>query len=86
MRWVTNPTGSRWWSRSTAAPVVPERRPRSRVTSHCAARKRGLVPVGVFTYPGHGSSGPDAREPAAQDQQAALTTAVRSLADVGRHR
>ena len=48
-----------------------------------AARKRGLVPVGVFTYPGHGSSGRDARERAAQDQQAALTTAVRSLADVG---
>ena len=23
-----------------------------------AARKRGLVPVGVYTYPGHGSSGP----------------------------
>ena len=48
-----------------------------------AARKRGLVPVGVFTYPGHGSSGRDARKRAAQDQQAALTTAVRSLADVG---
>ena len=48
-----------------------------------AARKRGLVPVGVFTYPGHGSSGRDARKRAAQDQDAALTTAVRSLADVG---
>ena len=48
-----------------------------------AARKRGLVPVGVFTYPGHGSSGQDARKRAAQDQQAALTTAVRSLAGVG---
>ncbi len=48
-----------------------------------AARKRGLVPVGVFTYPGHGSSGRDARERAAQDQDAALTTAVRSLAGVG---
>ncbi len=48
-----------------------------------AARKRGLVPVGVFTYPGHGSSGRDARKRAAQDQEAALTTAVRSLADVG---
>ncbi|MEV0239995.1 alanine racemase [Streptomyces sp. NPDC050674] len=48
-----------------------------------AARKRGLVPVGVFTYPGHGSSGPDARERAAQDQDAALTTAVRSLDSVG---
>jgi D-serine deaminase-like pyridoxal phosphate-dependent protein len=48
-----------------------------------AARKRGLVPVGVFTYPGHGSSGRDARKRAAQDQHAALTTAVRALADVG---
>lgn len=47
------------------------------------ARKRGLVPIGVYTYPGHGGFGPDAREPAAQDQGAALTTAVRSLADVG---
>ncbi|WP_246292001.1 alanine racemase [Lentzea indica] len=48
-----------------------------------AARRRGLVPVGVFTYPGHGSSGPDARLRAAQDQEAALTTAVRSLDSVG---
>jgi D-serine deaminase-like pyridoxal phosphate-dependent protein len=48
-----------------------------------AARKRGLVPVGVFTYPGHGSSGRDARKRAAQDQHAALATAVRSLAGVG---
>jgi D-serine deaminase-like pyridoxal phosphate-dependent protein len=48
-----------------------------------AARNRGLVPVGVFTYPGHGGSSRDARKRAAQDQQAALTTAVRSLADVG---
>jgi D-serine deaminase-like pyridoxal phosphate-dependent protein len=48
-----------------------------------AARKRGLVPVGVFTYPGHGSSGRDARQRAAEDQQAALATAVLGLADVG---
>ena len=48
-----------------------------------AARKRGLVPVGVFTYPGHGSAGREARERAAQDQQAALTTAVRSLGAAG---
>ena len=48
-----------------------------------AARKRGLVPVGVFTYPGHGGSSRDARKRAAQDQDAALTTAVRSLAGVG---
>ena len=48
-----------------------------------AARKRGLVPVGVYTYPGHGSAGPGSREPAAQDQEAALTAAVRSFADAG---
>ena len=48
-----------------------------------AARTRGLVPVGVFTYPGHGCTSRDARRLAAQDQQAALTTAVRSLMDVG---
>ena len=48
-----------------------------------AARKRGLVPAGVFTYPGHGSAGPDARKRAADDQDAALTTAVRSLSAAG---
>ena len=48
-----------------------------------AARKRGLVPVGVYTYPGHGCFGPGSRAPAAQDQQAALTTAARSFPDVG---
>ncbi|MCL6738034.1 alanine racemase [Streptomyces neyagawaensis] len=48
-----------------------------------AARKRGLVPVGVFTYPGHGCTGPDARRRAARDQEAALTAAVRSLEGVG---
>jgi D-serine deaminase-like pyridoxal phosphate-dependent protein len=48
-----------------------------------AARKRGLVPVGVFTYPGHGSLGRDARDLAARDQHAALVTAVRSLDSVG---
>ena len=48
-----------------------------------AARKRGLMPVGVYTYPGHGSSGPGSRELAAQDQEAALTAAVRSFADAG---
>ena len=47
------------------------------------ARKRGLVPAGVFTYPGHGSAGPGSREPAAQDQEAALTAAVRSFTSVG---
>jgi D-serine deaminase-like pyridoxal phosphate-dependent protein len=48
-----------------------------------AAHKRGLVPVGVFTYPGHGSAGPDARKRAADDQDAALTVAVRSLSAAG---
>ncbi|WEH19819.1 alanine racemase [Streptomyces sp. VNUA24] len=48
-----------------------------------AARKRGLMPVGVFTYPGHGGADRDARRRAAQDQEAALTAAVRSLAGVG---
>lgn len=48
-----------------------------------AARNRGLVPAGVYTYPGQGSSGPGSREPAAHDQEVALTAAVRSLAGVG---
>ncbi len=48
-----------------------------------AARKRGLVPAGVYTYPGHGSAGPDSRERAAQDQHTALAAAVRSFEDVG---
>ncbi|UVJ41195.1 alanine racemase [Arthrobacter sp. CJ23] len=48
-----------------------------------AARKRGLVPVGVFTYPGHGSSSREARKRAAIDQEAALTAAVRSFNAVG---
>jgi len=52
-------------------------------TMALTARKRGLVPVGVYTYPGHGGAGRDARERAAQDQHTALTTAVRSFADVG---
>jgi D-serine deaminase-like pyridoxal phosphate-dependent protein len=48
-----------------------------------AARNRGLVPVGVFTYPGHGGSNRDARAHAAQDQRTALTAAVRSLGAAG---
>ncbi|ONI93071.1 amino-acid racemase [Saccharothrix sp. ALI-22-I] len=48
-----------------------------------AARRRGLVPVGVFTYPGHGGAGRDARRRAARDQEAALVTAVRGLTGVG---
>ena len=48
-----------------------------------AARKRGLVPAGVYTYPGHGGRDPESRERAALDQADALTTAVRSFGDVG---
>jgi D-serine deaminase-like pyridoxal phosphate-dependent protein len=48
-----------------------------------AARMRGMVPVGVYTYPGHGSSGLGAPKRAAQDQQAALTAAMRSFGAVG---
>jgi D-serine deaminase-like pyridoxal phosphate-dependent protein len=48
-----------------------------------AAHKRGLVPAGVYTYPGHGSSGPGVRERAARDQEVALATAVRGFAGVG---
>jgi len=48
-----------------------------------AARKRGLEPVGLYTYPGHGGSSRDARARAAQDQEVALITAVRSLSQVG---
>lgn len=48
-----------------------------------AARDLGLVPVGVFTYPGHGSAGPDARRGAAKDQDAALIAAVRSFNAAG---
>ena len=80
---MTKPTGSRCvveidcGARRSGAP------PEAAGDLALTARKRGLVPVGVYTYPGHGSSGPGAREPAAQDQQAALTTAVRSFGDVG---
>lgn len=48
-----------------------------------AARNRGLLPVGVYTYPGHGGSGRDARARAAHDQLNALRAAVRSLAAAG---
>lgn len=47
------------------------------------ATKVGLEPVGVYTYPGQGGSGPDARIPAADEQLAALATAVQSLQAVG---
>lgn len=51
-----------------------------RLAAH--ARERGLVPLGVFTYPGHGST-PGAREGAAQDQAVSLRRAVESLAEQG---
>jgi len=47
------------------------------------ATKVGLEPVGVYTYPGQGGSGPDARIPAADEQLTALETAVQSLQAVG---
>lgn len=46
------------------------------------ARERGLSPLGVFTYPGHGGSA-DAAEGAAADQAEALSRAVASLDDHG---
>lgn len=48
-----------------------------------SARKRGLRPVGIYTYPGQGSAGPDARERAGQEQRAALIAAVHSLESAG---
>lgn len=45
-------------------------------------RERGMVPLGVFTYPGHGGS-LGAREGAAQDQAEALREAVASLQEHG---
>jgi D-serine deaminase-like pyridoxal phosphate-dependent protein len=47
------------------------------------AAKVGLEPVGVYTYPGQGGSGRDARKPAADEQLTALETAVESLQAVG---
>src|SRR5690625_2632601 len=46
------------------------------------ARERGLKPLGVFTYPGHGGSAETA-EGAAADQAEALERAVSSLDDHG---
>jgi len=46
------------------------------------ARDRGLDPMGVFTYPGHGGSA-DAAEGAAADQAEALNRAVCSLDEHG---
>jgi D-serine deaminase-like pyridoxal phosphate-dependent protein len=43
------------------------------------AAKVDLEPVGVYTYPGQGGSSRDARKPAADEQLAALETAVQSL-------
>ena len=47
------------------------------------AAKVGLEPVGVYTYPGHGWGGQDARIAAANDQLVALQTAVQSLQALG---
>ena len=46
------------------------------------AEARGLVPMGVFTYPGHGGT-VGAREGAARDQAIALRAAVASLREHG---
>lgn len=46
------------------------------------ARSRGLRPLGIFTYPGHGGT-VGAREGAAQDQAVALRAAVESFAPHG---
>jgi D-serine deaminase-like pyridoxal phosphate-dependent protein len=46
------------------------------------ARDRGLKPLGVFTYPGHGGSA-DAAEGAAADQAETLARAVSSLDEHG---
>ena len=47
------------------------------------AATAGLVPVGVYTYPGQGSRSRHDRVPAADDQLAALETAVRSFHAAG---
>ncbi len=47
------------------------------------ARKAGMRPVGVFTYPGHGSSSSEARRQAARDQERALTEAADSMTRAG---
>ncbi|WP_413320324.1 alanine racemase [Agrococcus sp. 1P02AA] len=46
------------------------------------ARDRGLVPLGIYTYPGHGGT-VGARESAAQDQAVALREALASFAEQG---
>jgi len=43
------------------------------------ARSVGLVPVGAFTYPGHGDLGPAAPENASRDELQALATAADAL-------
>jgi D-serine deaminase-like pyridoxal phosphate-dependent protein len=47
------------------------------------AAKAGLDPVGVYTYPGQASSSREDRIPAADQQAAALETAVQSLEAAG---
>lgn len=57
-------------------------RPESAGRLAAVARDRGLLPLGVFTYPGHGGT-VGAREGAARDQATALRRAVGSLTDHG---
>ena len=47
------------------------------------AAKVGLEPVGIYTYPGQGGSGPAARRPAADEQLVALAIAAQSLLAAG---
>jgi D-serine deaminase-like pyridoxal phosphate-dependent protein len=56
--------------------------PREAGTLAAAARDAGLDVAGVFTFPGHSYS-PTTRQSAAQDEHAALSIAVGSLADEG---
>jgi D-serine deaminase-like pyridoxal phosphate-dependent protein len=43
----------------------------------------GLLPIGAFTYPGHGDASRDAREPASRDEVHALEMALASLRAAG---
>ncbi|MET4098531.1 D-serine deaminase-like pyridoxal phosphate-dependent protein [Agrococcus sp. UYP10] len=63
---------------ATRSGVLPERA--GALAAH--ARDRGLRPLGVFTYPGHGGT-IGARAAAAEDQAGALRRAVGSLAEHG---
>ena len=58
-------------------------RPEDVVRVARAARSAGLDVRGVFTHGGHSYRGPEAREPAAADEVAALGTAADALRDAG---